>query len=254
MLKRLMLGAALLAGLGLSLTSLQAGSIIGYGTPPPSGAAWNPADKDSSITLSTTTTTNDTATQNGAAAAYRAVRATAPHYVIGTNHKVVFTILIVAASNGGGSVVGQSQVYGVSDGSRALNTYIGATAHSYGINAGGGGDYLDGVHNGSVNACSDSGGFPDQTVGVGDTQWIAIDFNTGFTWCAKNGCTSWLGNGTTASPDAGTNSNATISAGDYYIGWSGNFAASTADVAKLNAAPSLGGCTGVTTFHNWNTG
>lgn len=197
---------------------------------PSGGTSWNPSDKGAQITLSGG---NLLATQSSSLYNWYTVRSNTSH-TVGTNYKVVFAITVSAYDNSNG------WDSGLADSTTSLSGEVGSSGNSIGSQIGGAGTHASG----SVtvnNSCT--GG----ALGVGVTQYYAVDFNTGKVWCSSANCTSWGTN-----PDSGTNPNVTLpSATAFFLAWSGRDW-NASDAGTLNASPSLAGCTGVSTFTTWN--
>ena len=150
--------------------------ILGYGAAStPSGVTWNPADKDSLITLSGG---DLLATRSGSDNSWRSVRATTSRNA----GKLYFEIVNTTS-------VSTGMMAGIGTSAAALTSYPGAGTTSWGFHANASGSET--YHNGSS---SNSGG---SQVGSGSYARIAVDLDAGKLWLGTSG--SWEGGGDPAS-------------------------------------------------------
>ena len=242
--KRLIITSFLLAAIcaGASAQVLLTGAgqaVLGSDGGGGGQSVWNPSDKNAAVSLSTTTVTNDTATTN--TGSWVSVRGT-KSYSTGTADKVVF------AQTGSGVNSGEAWILGLADSTMSLSSYLGATGVSLGFQSNTGG--------GCAGDCSYSnGGVTIQSSGecqlISNSQavYLAINFNNGHVFCSVGDCSSWANSG---NPDSDTGYVATLAGSTtYFAAWAGEDYSGSAPMSVLNTAPSLGGCTNVSTFSQW---
>jgi hypothetical protein len=215
------------------LSAFLWGSTAGSsGSPPMMQSAWNPADANVYISISTTTVVNDTAAATSNSGSLGMLRGTLG-YAVPSSSKKVLTIKLDADTLTSGDYVGLSNL-----GSSVNGVYPGQNSpHSFGVQD----TYRDFQDQLGVvgSACAAA-----TTPGV--TLWFAIDFNTGKINCSIN-CTTWLGSG---NPD-GSVAPYTLSTATYYPAASLSIQFNLLQRVILNTKPSLGGCSNISTFSQW---
>jgi hypothetical protein len=168
------------------------------------GTTWNPADKDSSVTLSSA---NALAAGN-ATDAFRSVRSTTSKSAGKIYHEVQMTL-----SPGGAT----TWMCGIMNSLAGLGSYPGADANGVGVypwtNATGGFYYNGAITN--MTAISSGGATSGKTLGV------ALDLSAApkLLWATIDG-TTW-NNGGTASPATGVGGFTITPSGPFFIAWGG---------------------------------
>ena len=189
---------SLVSSISVSLTGCSinvANGLIGVSENPLSAVTWNPADKDSDITLSNQDMTASSATPFGI------VRATSGR----TTGKWYFE----------GQWTGRISAFGLADGSSPLNNYLLSITYGWGGLGHLTGPLLKIVHDGTL---TDAGSF---TYVAGHVFQIAVDLDADKFWVGYDG--TWLNGG---DPVAGTNPGSTTvtspySGGVIYPAWNG---------------------------------
>jgi hypothetical protein len=203
--RKLILLTALASGLiSVSPCAKMLKTIVDFGGPRvcTQTTTWNPADKDTSITLSNG---NLTAAKNSAASSWRSVRATVSH----TTGKYYYEITIAPAGSEGNNWIG-----GVADATALLTNYIGSSTHGYSCQTTGA-TWYNGTNPGTCGITSGSG--------TCTYLQIALDLSGNLGWWKANCAANW--NSTVGADPAtgmgGKNLNIAGGSVAVYPGWSG---------------------------------
>ncbi len=206
-------------GPGALCQKVPSGSSGGGG----STTTYNPADKNSQITLNGT---DLIATNPGPNSVWVSVRSTSPPYTTGSGSKKVYAHIIYDGMSDA------QWLAGVADASTSLNTYAGSTGVSvgFGPHTSTTQQYSNGVTAGALCAGTTPG-----------DAWIAIDINSGKMWCELAGCTNWNAN-SNGNPSTGANPAYTFPTSTVVYLISSLLYTSFNDIATLDQNPNVSGC------------